>query len=138
MEVLIGDVWLAFEAEDRPVLLHGVSYNLPAVGGFARTVVDRVGQKAARAHYETPPGHCYEVVQNLLAGVTQRSYGAAEAALIKSVVHVAVAYAETRNTRLVMPLIGAGLGGLSEEESLGAIRRGAEGSPVRVEVYKLP
>lgn len=142
MREVVGDVWDAWRSDPDAWLLHGVTQNLPAAGGFAGTVVRQFGREAEIAHYGVQPGDVCVVAHQVFAGVTQRRYGHAEPILIMRCVAAAVAKARSAGaSQLVMPLIGAGLGGLTEDAALAAIRSGsaaADEAGFPVEVYRLP
>ena len=138
IEVVHGDVWAAFDADPKALLLHGVTYGQPAAQGFAASVLQRVGPQARLAHVPALPGEVAVVSSRILAGVSQRSYGKADARLIEEVVKRACAVARHRKaSALLMPCIGAELGRLSQEDALNAIARGAVDVDVPVRVFLL-
>jgi hypothetical protein len=141
-----GDIWSAFDADPNTRLLHGVTHGQPAQAGFAGQVVARFGRKAAIAHYGIPAGDVLFGLRGVQSsrdalrvwvGVTQREYGHADPALIEHCVCLAVDAIRCSPGKLLVPLIGGGLGGLSYEDAYAAIERGVGNSPIPVERWLL-
>ena len=137
-KVFRGDVWEAFDADPRSVLLHGATSKRPAKSGFAATVVARVGERAIEAHYDSDLGEVCWLTPRIAVGVTQPAYYKANASLIVEAVARAGVRTFAGASVLLVPLIGGGLGSLSMAESMDAIKQGALLSDLPVHLYLLP
>ena len=105
---------------DTGVVVHGVTHNKAARGGFAGAVIERFPEVQGVEHFGILPGQVGQVHDRVLALVTQCVYGHAESWLI------ARSLKELRTSAFFtgpfyLPLIGAGLGGLKREIALTAI-----------------
>ena len=138
LEVIHGDLWAAFDANPNTVAAHGVTRDKPAAAGFASTVRKRPEVDDAVAlsgHFGTDLGRIHWLTPRIGAGVTQPHYHEANAALITEVVALAGIQAPEGTERVLVPFIGGGLGGLSQDEAMRAIEAGAELSPIPVTLY---
>ena len=127
-----GDVWAVFDANPQSVLFHGVTKNAPAAAGFAAQVLERFGPSMRLAHIGVDSGKARLIAPRVFAGVTQNFYKCAEPDLIVNAIIDAVAQTDETVTHVVMPLVGAGLGGLISVTARRAIERA--GKQVRLDL----
>ena len=129
------DVWTGFDANPHYVLFHGVTKNAPAAAGFAAQIIERFGPSMRLAHIGVNSGKARLIAPRVFAGITQNFYKCAEPDLIVNAIIDAVAQTDETVTHLVMPLVGAGLGGLIAITAKRAIERASKQVHLDLIVY---